>query len=278
MTDPREIDAFLTDLMPRLGAMARTGFADPGAVRFKSRGQPVTRTDGAIEQEARRAITGAWPDHAVVGEEMGGEPGEADTIWYVDPIDGTLNFTRGLPFFAVSIGVRQGNRMVVGHVLDPLREEHFHAVAGSGSWLGNERLTLSGIRRIEDADLSMQTSARGLYLRKPGFLAELHRRFQKTRKFGSIALELAYVAAGRLDLLIAGKGKPQAWWDLAGGWALIEEAGGIVVDLERRPLTQQSTHLAAGHPELVDAFLELFHSWPEPARPQGNSSERFGPD
>ena len=263
MTDPRELDAFLADLMPRLGDMARVGFEHPGPVEFKTRGQPVTEVDRRIEAAAREAILARWPEHAILGEEMGSTPGPGGTTWYIDPIDGTMNFTRGIPFFAVSIGAGQGDRMVVGHVLDPLRGEHFRAVAGGGSWLGPRRLVLGEARNIEQAALSMQTSEQGLYLLRPGFMAEVHRRFQKTRKLGTIALELAYVAAGRVDLLIAGKGQPQAWWDIAGGWALVEEAGGVIRDERGSPVTPESTHLVAGHPLLVEEFLDLFRGWKE---------------
>jgi myo-inositol-1(or 4)-monophosphatase len=241
--------------------MARAGFENPGPVSFKTRGQPVTEVDRSIESAAREAITARWPEHSILGEEMGATAGGAEITWYIDPIDGTMNFTRGVPFFAVSIGAARGNRVLAGHVLDPLRREHFRAMTGGGAWLGGERLGLGRARDIENAMLSMQTSERGRYLLEPGFMAEVHRRFQKTRKLGTIALELAYVAAGRVDLLIAGKHRPQAWWDIAGGWALVEEAGGVVCDEAGRPLTPGSTHLVAGHPDLVDQFLELFRGW-----------------
>ena len=96
---------------------------------------------------------------------------------------------------------------------------------------------------------AIQTSASGAYMKKLGFFRDLHRHASKTRKLGTIALELAYVAAGRFDLLIAGKERPQAWWDLAGG---------VVVDLEGRPLTPESSHVVAGPRHLVDAFLRWF--------------------
>lgn len=258
MIDPREMDAFLTRLMPRLAAMAREGFENPGPVMYKSPGQPVTATDRAIEKAAVEAILGVWPDHAIIGEETGHTEGDAETIWFIDPIDGTLNFTRGIPIFSISIGAVQRGKPVVGHVMDPLREEHFHAFRGAGAWLGPKPITLSDVRDIDQAALSMQTSAEGQFLRKIGFVHQLHRRFSKTRKLGTIALELAYVAAGRFDLLFAGKATPQAWWDIAGGWMLIEEAGGIMLDHEARGITRESSHLVAGHESLVNAFLTLF--------------------
>lgn len=263
MTDPRKLDAFLCDLMPRLGDIARRGFGDPGEVHYKSKGQIVTRVDGAVEQVAREAIQGAFPDHAILGEEAGYSPGGEDraragvTTWYIDPIDGTMNFARGIPFFSVSIGVARDGRMQVGHVLDPLRGEHFRAVEGDGAYLGDAEIRVSGIRDLSEANLSLQSTAGSRFVREPGAVHELHRRFLKTRKLGSIALELAYVACGRLDFLLAGERRPQPWWDIAAGWKLVEEAGGVVEDLDGGSVTQVTSHLVAGHPEL----LRQFRSW-----------------
>lgn len=260
MTDPRDIDRFLSDLVPRLGEIARKGFEDPGPVRYKSPGQPVTETDSRIEAVAREAILTTWPDHSILGEEEGHTPGEAHTTWYIDPIDGTLNFSRGIPFFSVSIGAAQGGKPVVGHVLDPLRREHFRAVQGEGAWLRDRRLRVSEATDLNEAAVSMQTTAGAEYFKKPDFFRHLHRVAQKTRKFGSIALEMAYVAAGRLDLLFAGKSRPQEWWDIAGGWVLVEEAGGVVTDLQGRPLTEESSHLVAGPAPTTEAFRDFFAS------------------
>jgi len=258
MTDPHDIDAFLVDLMPRLAAMARAGFADPGPVTWKRPGQPVTRVDRAIEEAAGRAIRARFPDHALNGEEGGFTPGSGGTLWHVDPIDGTSNFTRGIPFFAVSIGVEQADRFVVGHVIDPLRDEHFRAVKDEGAWLGAHRLSVGPARSLSEAHAAVESTSNGRFLTEPGLMREITRAVAKTRKFGTLALELAYVAAGRIDLVAAGKGSPQARWDLAGGVALVEAAGGIVEDLEGRALTPESSHLVAGHPALVGEFRARF--------------------
>ena len=257
MVDPKELDAFLTGLMPRLAALARAGFSNPGTVRFKSPGQIVTRTDGEVERVAKEAILVTWPDHAILGEESGFREGTARTTWYIDPIDGTMNFVRGIPFFSVSIGVANYGNMVVGQVMDPLRNEHFRAWQGGGAWLGKEALRVSEVRDLDQANLSLQSTAGSRFVREPGAMLELHRRFQKTRKLGSIALELAYVAAGRLDVLLAGETRPQPWWDIAGGWVLVEEAGGVLEDLDGGPVTPVSSHLIAGHGELVRQFRAL---------------------
>jgi myo-inositol-1(or 4)-monophosphatase len=253
----QELDAFLMELMPRLASMARAGFGNPGELYYKSRGQVVTKIDGDIERVAREAISARWPDHRIQGEESGWNEGQGDTTWHIDPIDGTMNFVRGIQFFSVSIGVFQSDRMVVGHVCDPMREEYFHACAGQGAWLGEKRIRVSDVRDIERATLSLQSTTGSEFVRGPGLMLELHRRFEKVRKFGSIALEMAYVASGRLDFILAGDRRPQPWWDVAGGWALIEEAGGRVEDLRGGPMTDRTNHFVAGHADL----LRQFRSW-----------------
>ena len=204
MPTPHELSAFLSDLMPRLGAIAKDGYENPGPVEWKERGQPVTAIDRRIETLAREAIHQAWPGHAIQGEEHGSTPGNAPTTWYIDPIDGTMNFARGLPFFSVSIGAWRHDRMIAGSVLDPLRNEHFHAAAGLGAHLNERPLQLKPGRVLRDANVSLQTSAGSRYLKTPGFMPALQRRVAKTRRMGSIALEMAYVAAGRMDRVVGG--------------------------------------------------------------------------
>ncbi len=260
MTDPIELDVFLQSLMPRLGEMARRGFENPGPVDYKFPGQPVTETDRAIEAVAREAIEGTYPDHVIVGEEQGGDSSPTDLVWWIDPIDGTNNFTRGIPMFCVSIGATRGGKPVVGQVLDPLRGELFRGVTGEGAWLGEQRLSTTTVT-LADADISTQTTASGERAGKPAFYRELIRSAGKTRKLGTMALELAYVAAGRLDLMVIAKRRPQAWWDLAGGWAVLEEAGGILVDFEGRPPTESSNKLVAGRGSLVREFVTAFEEF-----------------
>jgi myo-inositol-1(or 4)-monophosphatase len=256
--DPKDIDAFLSELMPRLSAEARAGFGNPAGVHFKSRGQIVTQTDGDIEKAASAAIRAAWPNHRILGEESGWKDGTDDTTWYIDPIDGTMNFAHGIPFFSVSIGVWQAGKMVVGHVSDPLRDEHFHASLGTGAWMGAEPIHVSEVRELDRANLSLQSTSGSTFVREPGVMLEIHRRFEKVRKLGSIALEMAYVASGRLDFMLAGDVRPQPWWDIAGGWPLIEGAGGALEDLKGGPMTDQTTHFMAGHEELLMQFRKWY--------------------
>jgi len=258
---PAELQRFLRDLMPRLGDEVRRRFSDPGPVMYKKPGSPVTEVDRDVEAMAVEAIHAAFPDHDVHGEEHGLDERGDVFRWYIDPIDGTMNFVRGIPVFSVSIGVARGNDIVAGAVLDPLRGELFHAARGEGAWLNGERIYVGVADSLAGAVVSVQSSANGEFLKREGFQRELHRRAQKTRKLGTIALELAYTACGRMDLVLAGKGRPQAWWDIAGGWCLVAEAGGVVVDLDERPITPETTHLMAGNRAVVRDALAMLHEF-----------------
>lgn len=255
-----EIDEFLNEWMPKLGAIARAGFGSALEVRMKSPGQVVTDFDVRIEEQVAAEIRARWPDHALVGEEGGRRPGSGEFTWWIDPIDGTMNFVRGIPLFAVSIGVARHGRPVAGHVFDPLHEEHFRARAGGGAWLNERRISVSGLERLIDGNAHLEVTPGDAFLQRPAWLGRMHAACAKTRKLGALSLELAYVAAGRAELVAAGKSEPLCWWDICAGWALIEEAGGIVVDLARAPIREASTELVAGPPRLVDQFLALLDS------------------
>jgi myo-inositol-1(or 4)-monophosphatase len=252
-----EIDAFLGALVCDLAPRVRARFGTPGPVRFKSPGQPVTQVDADIERRAVRAIGARWPGHAIVGEEGAARRGTSGFTWYVDPIDGTANFMRGVPFFAVAIGVVFEGQPVAGHVIDPLRNEHFRACAGGGAWLNERRLEITGNATLDTVVTYLQTRHGDRLMDDPGLLHRLHSGARKVRCLGALALELAYLAAGRADLVVAGREKPLAWWDIAAGWALVTEAGGRVTDLAGDPLDESARDLVAGAPALVSAFLSL---------------------
>ncbi|NNF08616.1 MAG: inositol monophosphatase [Candidatus Eisenbacteria bacterium] len=250
---------FLEHLVPELGKVAKARFGDPGTVEYKFPGNPVTEVDREIESLAVQAILKEFPGHAIRGEETGHTPGKDAYEWHIDPIDGTMNFVRGVPFFSVSLGVTHGNEIVAGAVLDPLRGELFVA-DGTVATLNENPIQVSPAKTISEAAVSLQTSSRGVIFEKPDFMKLVHRRVQKTRKLGSIALELAYVSCGRLDLLVAAKGSPQAWWDIAGGWALVTAAGGVVTDIHKQALTPKAMNLLAGPAELVEGFHDLYNN------------------
>ena len=197
-------------------------------VTTKGRNDFVSDVDRLAEQEIISVIEKAYPEHAIMAEESGNR-GESDTVWVIDPLDGTTNFLHGFPNYCVSIAVMVRGKIEHGVVYDPLREELFTASRGDGAQLNDRRLRVGKRKELANALL-----ATGFPFKNPqhlpAFLATFENLFTQVadvRRTGSAALDLAYVAAGRLDgYWEIGLEK----WDLAAGALLIEEAGGVISD------------------------------------------------
>ncbi|AFJ01612.1 Inositol-1-monophosphatase [Methylophaga frappieri] len=215
------------------------------AVTTKGRNDFVSDVDRLAEQEIISVIKKAYPDHAIMAEESG-EQGDSDTVWIIDPLDGTTNFLHGFPHYCVSIAVRIKDQVSHAVIFDPLRDELFTASRGSGAQLNGRRLRVTKRRDLTDALI-----ATGFPFKYPqhqaSYLAMFNAVFSEVadiRRAGSAALDLAYVAAGRVD---------GYWeiglqnWDLAAGILLVEEAGGIVTNFSGQDQLFDKGHvLAAG--------------------------------
>lgn len=225
----------------------------------KAAGDWSSALDRQIEDGLREAIARECPGHAFWGEEThGGTPDDASLrgrlTWVVDPIDGTMNFVRGYPQYAVSIALLHGAQPVVGCILDPVRNELFSAAAGQGAWLGAQRLQVSNVTQPRDAvAATVFPKPKAAFM--PTYLLELAAvmgSFAGVRRAGSMALEMAYLAAGRVDAFWEhGMGA----WDAAAGWLLIQEAGGQVWSLDGRPWFASQALAAAATPALRDEFM-----------------------
>jgi myo-inositol-1(or 4)-monophosphatase len=231
-TEQDERDAILA-LAQRIareaGAIQRERYETEISIETKSSSiDLVTEVDKACEALIVAAIEALRPNDAILAEEGGGEDAAgAKWRWVIDPLDGTTNYAHGFPRFCVSIGVERGGTREVGVVYDPLLDELYHAVRGGGAWLGERRLAVS-----VQAEL-------GRSLVATGFAYDIHRTSEANaqtfarmlgaargiRRDGSAALDLCYVAAGRLDAYWELKLRP---WDVAAGILFVEEAGGIV--------------------------------------------------
>ncbi|MEZ4460189.1 MAG: inositol monophosphatase family protein [bacterium] len=196
-------------------------------VDFKAAHDVVTRVDRLVEDFIRGELKRAFPSDTVHGEEHG-VSGSADRIWYVDPIDGTLNFTQGIPMYCVSIGLEVAGQMVIGVIYEPNRDELFSGARGSGVKLNGQRVQCSATEKLADAVL-----ATGFPPPREGdvdnisIFARVARKTRNVRRLGSAAIDLAYVACGRLDGFWEFNLSP---WDTAAGFLLVEEAGGRVTD------------------------------------------------
>jgi len=216
----------------------------------------VTEVDHACEALIVGEIERLRPDDAILAEEgSGADRDDAEWRWVIDPLDGTTNYAHGFPRFCVSIGVEHRGVRTVASVLDPLLDEHFVAVRGHGAWIGERRVTVSS-----EADLGEGLVATGFAydVRKSrednvAEFARVLKGARGLRRDGSAALDLCYVAAGRLDAYWEQKLSP---WDVAAGILVVEEAGGRVSDMQGGPPPSSGKQIVASNGLLHDAILE----------------------
>jgi myo-inositol-1(or 4)-monophosphatase len=213
----------------RAGALLRARYRDRHEVSFKSEVDLVTVVDREAEALIVATITAAFPDHGIVAEESPPRAGTDSHCWYVDPIDGTTNFAHGFPHFAVSIALARDQELLLGLVHDPVRDETFTAVRGDGARLNGAPVMVSPVTTLSAALLATgfpydRRQHAEFYL---DFWLDAIRRVQGIRRGGSAALDLCWLACGRLDGFWEWKLKP---WDTAAGRLVVEEAGGRVTD------------------------------------------------
>lgn len=218
------------EIAQEAGDIVRQGFGNIDQVDFKGTVNPVTETDRAAEAHIITRLQIAFPEHLILGEESGGSSWQtSQPIWLVDPLDGTNNFAHAFPHFCVSIGLMIEHRMVVGVIYDPLRDETFAAQYDGGTTLNGTAIHVSPTEHLANALLatgfsySRRVAADNNTRRLDHFL----RRSQGVRRVGSAALDMAYVACGRLDGYWEPFLNP---WDLAAGVLLVQQAGGTVSD------------------------------------------------
>jgi myo-inositol-1(or 4)-monophosphatase len=224
-------------------------------VSEKSRNDFVSEVDRAAEQVLIAAIRKAYPSHGFLAEESGRHGGDEYT-WVIDPLDGTTNFLHGFPQFAVSVACRHRDRVEIGVVLDPLRGELFTAARGDGAQLDGRRVRVSARTGLDGALIGTGFPFRENRRWLKPYLGMLERVMDTTagvRRPGAASLDLAYVAAGRLDGFWEVGLSP---WDTAAGNLLITEAGGLVGTLAGGEY-RDGGHLVAGAPRVYAALVEL---------------------
>lgn len=201
------------------------------SVREKSRADLVTEADDASQQAIFELISGRYENHGFLGEEgLNRQATGCDYQWVIDPLDGTSNYVHGFPYYAVSIAVRQGEKLISGVIFDPTRDETFAAVWGEGATLNGNRIATSGETDLSGV-MAMASLPRGADQNDPAvgrFLKSMS-DLQTVQRSGSAALNLAYVASGRIDAFWSSSLMP---WDVAAGVLIVQEAGGTVTDLQ----------------------------------------------
>ena len=240
------------------GRLLRERAGRPREVEFKGEIDLVTEADKAAERLIADGIAARFPGHALVGEEgttTGVAVAGAEWVWVVDPLDGTTNFTHGYPQFASSILVMHRGELRAAAVYDPMADELFAAEAGAGAWLNGRPMRVSTTASLRTGLLASGFSYdEALRDRQTLIWAEVQRRSRGVRRGGSAALDMCYVASGRLDGYWE---RPINAWDIGAGALIVQEAGGTVTALDGGPFDVFAGEAAASngviHGELVAA-------------------------
>ena len=245
------------------GEIMRRHFQQVEAIPIirKARHDYVSEVDRACEAEIVRQIKRFYPDHAFLCEESGCT-GESNTVWIIDPLDGTSNYLHGLPHFAVSIAQQVNGRTEHGVIFDPMREELFTASRGGGAFLNNKRIRVSNRIDMETAILATAFPFRNRE-HLPAYGKIFQAVFEKVEDFrraGTACLDLAWVAAGRLDGFFEIGLKP---WDVAAGALIVREAGGVVMDFSGNDDVENTGTLIAAPYKLMTQLRQLIQArWP----------------
>ena len=216
----------------------------------------VTEVDRAAEQEILDVLTKAYPDHSILAEESGQKGQSSEYQWIIDPLDGTTNFIHGFPQYGVSIALSHKGMMTQAVVYDPTRNDLFTATRGGGAFLNERRIRVSKRTRLNEALIGTGFPFRDFKHLDPYMAAfrELTQKCAGIRRPGAAALDLAYVAAGRLDGFWEIGLSP---WDMAAGSLLIQEAGGLVTDFEGNQDFLSSGEIVAGTPKILPQLLQV---------------------
>ena len=255
-----DVLAFAVQLVRGAGALLVDRFNQVTGVRSKSSTiDLVTEADLDSERFIVDAIRRQYPHHSVLSEEKAGREGAGDYLWLVDPLDGTVNYVHGFPVFCVTVALRYGDDLIVGVTYDPVLGELFTVEKGRGAFLNERPLRVSRAQRLVESLVATGFPYKRATMADNN-LAEFNRilpKVQGVRRGGSAALDLAYVAAGRLDGYWESHLSP---WDWAAGVLMVEEAGGTVTDRESKPWTPESSKLVATNGVIHEELLKVLSS------------------
>lgn len=232
-------------------------------VERKSRNDFVTQIDRGAEQEIVKIIQKMYPDHAILAEEGGSQGNDqSEVTWIIDPLDGTTNFLHRLPHFAVSIGVQVKGRLEHGVIYAPCTQDLYCASRGAGATLNNRRIRVSQCKDLDQALIGTGVPLQTEYMdRYVPMLRTMAEHTSGVRRAGAASLDLAYVAAGRLDGFFELNLKP---WDIAAGIVLVQEAGGVVGELYGADDVLKTGHVLAANSKLHPLLSNCLTASPLP--------------
>ncbi len=216
-------------------------------VSVKSNKTFVTGADLVADKILKQELSFARPKYSLLTEESGEIKGEDPSYkWIIDPLDGTVNYMHGFPHWAISIALKKNTEIIAAVTFDPLKNEMFWAEKGYGTYLNDRKVRVSHKKKLEDLLISLNSFS---YLKSSSAL------IPSIRKTGSMTLDMAYLAAGRIDILY-GSSKPNEW-DISAGLLLIKEAGGILADKNGKPVTNYMDTAIMTNIDLLPFATEL---------------------
>jgi myo-inositol-1(or 4)-monophosphatase len=229
-------------------------------VSLKGPANFVTAADRKAEEVLREELAKARPGYGFIGEESGRHEGsDATHLWIVDPLDGTTNFLHGIPHFAISVALEREGAIVAGLIYNPATDEMFLAERGKGAFLNDTRLRVAGRRRLGDSVIScgLPHLGRGDLELNRREMAAVQEKVAGLRRYGSAALDLAWIAAGRFDGYWE---RGLSAWDMAAGILLVREAGGYVTDLQGKETMLTSGDIIAGNETIHRDLLSVLRA------------------
>jgi myo-inositol-1(or 4)-monophosphatase len=259
MMKPIEIDTILKtgiDAARSSGDILKSYIGKLFEVKEKGTKDLVTAADLHSEKTIIRYIREQFPDHAILAEESGSKPGDERYKWIIDPLDGTINFAHHLPFFSVSIAFALEGKTIMGIVFNPVNDEMFSAISGQGALLNRSGIQVSSTRTIGEGLLATGFPYNVLseFESVAGRLLQLLKHAQGIRRLGSAALDLCYVACGRLDGFWEQNLKP---WDTAAGALIASEAGAVITDFSNNPFHIDKNEIVATNGNFHQEMISL---------------------
>ncbi|HEY48940.1 MAG TPA: inositol monophosphatase [Dehalococcoidia bacterium] len=240
------------------GEILKARFRAERHVQYKGRANIVTDVDLQVEKSLRAFIQAEYPDHNIVSEESEPVVGASDYTWIFDPLDGTNNYSFGIPFFATVTALTRGEDVLLGIVYDPLRDEMFCAVKGEGTTLNGRPVSVTGKTAVRNSLIGLDLG----YVDDKGkklleFISSLWPNIYAFRIMGSAALGMSYAACGLLDLYFHALVYP---WEIAAGKLLVTEASGVITDWEGRPVGVEESSIIASNQAVHADFLRLLQA------------------
>lgn len=246
----------LETIIKSAGAILMSYFRTEFPSREKEQGGPVTPADLASEKYLIEHLKGLVPQASFFAEESGASGTNDDYCWVIDPLDGTTNFIHGLPYFCISVALTFKGKPIVAAIYQPLLDDFYYAQKGQGAFLNGKKILVSSATSLQKSMIlvGLPMTYHDTYHDLIEKLPSLGPKLYSFRHLGAAALDCAYVASGRLDAVFF---TGLAWWDVAAGMLLIEQAGGIVTDFQGNALTQDYRSCIGANKQIFNELRQL---------------------